>query len=230
MNDSIKNFIGEIHADYKDMSWTHPRTLLLLSVITDKLGFKNFTEIGTWLGAVPIMTKKLESYFGSNQLNDFVLVENFQDHVINNMKVVDGDSLTKHINDHISDINIKVHTNISDIDTSIDVIHFDSVKYQRDLLKQFDALRKYFTPNTLYIFDDYIAEWPDVIHCVDAIADYHSLEMIGGFGPKVYLGSKDIKEQILAVVQEREELLTYLEPRHTVEHGLVIGPGRNLVC
>jgi len=228
VNDSIKQFLIQLYNEHKDQSWTHPRTLLLLSVLTKNLSYKNFVEIGTWLGTVPIMVKKLENYFNSDQLSNFVLIENFVDHVSNGIEIADKDSLTQHINTHIPNIKVTVYNHVSEINSQIDVIHFDSVKYQRELITQFDQLKKYFTANTLYIFDDYIAEWPDVAYCVDVIASYNNLVVVAAFGPKIYLCSPQLKQHILRLIKDLQELSSYIDVRTTLKHGAVLGSNYNL--
>ena len=228
MSESIRSYLIELYNEHKEISWTHPRTLLLLAVLTKTLKYKNFTEVGTWLGAVPIMIKKLEYYFDSDQLKDFVLIENFKDHIANKIKISDSLALQNHINKYIPNVNINVYTDVSQINSTIDVIHFDSVKYQRDLINQFDSLKNYFTPNTLYIFDDYIAEWPDVIYCVDTIANYRNLSRVASFGPKVYLCTPQLKDYILRLISSNEELKTYMDIRNTLKYGDVIGSDGNL--
>lgn len=228
MNDSIKQFLIQLYDEYKDQSWTHPRTLLLLAVLTKNLGYKNFVEVGTWLGAVPIMVKKIENYFNSDQLSNFVLIENFVDHVSNGLEIADKDSLIQHINTHIPNSKVTVYNDVLEINSRIDVIHFDSVKYQRELIAQFDQLKKYFTANTLYIFDDYIAEWSDVAYCVDVIASYNNLVVVAAFGPKIYLCSPELKQHILRLIKNNQELSSYIDVRTTIKHGDVLGSNYNL--
>lgn len=219
-----------LNKEFEDISWTHPKNIVILPIISEKMNYKHMLEIGTYMGAVPIMIKHLEKYLGIDCIKQFTLIENFDDHLMWKTEVADPLALKEVMIRKISSpVDIIIKNSLVQISENslpcFDVIHFDSVKWQYLLIKQFNAIQKYCHKNTLFIFDDYIAEWPDVIYCVNEIVKQNNLYVIATFGPKIYVGSNESKNRILEIVSNVE----FFNIRETILYGNVISSGSGLI-
>ncbi len=228
MNNDLQKYVNSLNTEYHAISYSQSSDLLLAAILIKEMGYNNFTEVGTWLGGTPIMLKKLENYFGGDRLTDLVLVENLQDHLKEDsiafeFGITSNDKLKEYIKYHISSVNITIHNDVSQINNEIDIVHFDSVKDHINLIYQFDLLKKYYKPTTMFIFDDYSAEWPDVMYGADLIASYNNLEQVAALGHKAYLCSPSLKEHILNLVKSSIVFSQFLEVRKTFKHGELIG-------
>lgn len=223
----LKEYLVNLNDSYKHIAWTHPRAILLIAVLVDHLQLKRMIEIGTWMGAVPMMLQQLQSRCGTNGLQTFDLIENFEDH---SPPIDNPMALKNRINDAFPNLDITISQDLSSLSGSVDLIHFDSVKWQTQLLEQFETIKEHTHSHTLFVFDDYIAEWPDVIYCVDKIKEKHGYEVIATFGPKIYLGTASLKESILDYLSTQQRLLeSFFNIRETIKHGLVISSGPELM-
>lgn len=233
----LKTSLIEIHEKHKKISWSHPRALIFSTVLAKYFDYHNFLEIGAWLGAVPKIISDLQQLLEIDQFNYFLLIDNFEYHPVN---IPDAETLQKILRDYDKKINIDVAK--SDINligalennlkVFVDTVHFDSVKWQTDLIVQFEMVHHYCHGNTLYIFDDYIAEWPDVIYCVDYILKKYKMKVIATFGPKIYIGTQKLKREILKYLKslpEEDPIKDLFNVRETIKHGLVISSGKELM-
>jgi hypothetical protein len=227
---TIQQQISILDKEFKDISWTHPRNIVILPIVSKKLNYEHMLEIGTYMGAVPIMIKNLEKCLEMDCIKKFTLIENFEDHLMFKLEVTNSASLkTSILNNIPSTVDITIKNSLAQISTDVrpcfDIIHFDSVKWQYLLIKQFNTIKKYCHNDTLFVFDDYIAEWPDVIYCVDEIIKQNSLSVIATFGPKIYIGSESLKNKILEAVTDIE----LFNIRETILHGNVVSSGPELI-
>lgn len=222
--------LRRIYQQRQSISWTHPRTLVLIPFLTSYLNWNCLLEFGAWLGAVPIMLKDIELTMGLNHMNQFILIETFEDH---EGEIINADGLRQHIERNIQSVDSKIEIYKSVLDMPehrLDVVHFDSVKWQTELVEQFKDIQQYTHTNTMYVFDDYIAEWPDVIYCVDRIRNEYQLEVISTMGPKIFLGSPELKRQVLEIMEQHPEVSPRIfNIRETIAHGPVVSSGPDLM-
>lgn len=226
--ENLNQYLGALNRELAPYAWTHPRTLILITVLSEIFNYKSFAEIGSWVGAVPVMLKKLEGFLEIDQVNDFMLIENFEDHksMGRDFPVKDPDSLTNFIKQQVSSaVEITVQNNLNNLRGSFDVVHFDSVKWQTELLNQFETIYQHTHDETLFVFDDYMAEWPDVIYCVNKISVERGLAIVASFGPKIYLGSPNLKDAALSWVNKSVLAHRVFNVRETIQFGLVISSG-----
>lgn len=229
----LREHLQELNAKFYQDSWTHPRTLLLASVMSQEFGYGSMLEIGAWMGAVPKMLDDLARYLGHKNPRDFVLIDNFMDH--ERVQPCSGtvttpEQLQQYVSNDLGPGRVQVFRDLSSLSGSFDIMHFDSVKWRTELLEQFDQVREQATPNAVFIFDDYIAEWPDVIYCVDTVQQRHALEVVASFGPKIYLSTAEVKNQVLQLCRDRRDLArSLLNVRHTIKHGEVVSSGPDLM-
>lgn len=227
----VKDFsdrLTKLHLEFANDSWSHPRTLVFLVVISKILDCRHFFEIGTWKGSVPIMLKRMEKWFDINQFQKITLVENFQDFDVND-HLASSENLLSSIQQKIGmPVDIDISRIIKKPLTQIDAIHFDSTKWQYMLIDQFTALKKYCSTKCVFVFDDYIAEWPDVIHCVNEIITNHELTVVGTFGPKIYVTDLKNKQLILGAIQDMG-YTNIFNIRHSIDWGDIVSSGPDLM-
>ena len=229
----LKNYLQDLNQEFYHDSWTHPRTLFLLSLLIEEFKYKSFLEIGSWLGSVPVMLQNISNHLHISQLEKFVLIDNFEDHKITlpyNGTIVNAQQLHQHVTQKLLHTEVEIYENISNVVGSFDIMHFDSVKWKTELITQFEQIYKSANLNAVFLFDDYIAEWPDVIYCVDCIQQKYNLEVVATFGPKIYLTNGQQKNNILNFCRARQDLVdSLLNIRYTIKHGYVISSGPDLM-
>lgn len=228
MVDDLKLRLRSLNTAMINDSWTHPRTLVLLVLLAKWYNFIHFLEIGAWKGAVPIMIKSIEQWFGQDQFSRFTLIENFEDFHAND-PLANPESLSNHIAQQLPmPTNLEIFRIIKTPDQVIDAVHFDSAKFQFMLIDQFNALFKYCSKQCVFVFDDYIAEWPDVIYCVDQIIEMHGLAVVASFGPKIYVANSSLKHNIIDTVR-KNNMESIFSIRHSIKHGEIVSSGPDLM-
>lgn len=226
---TIPEQLKNINQQLQHISWSHPRTLLLLNILSSYTNAKTFLEIGTYMASVPRIYREIDKLLGKPTDIDFILIDNFEDH--KNNEVCDPKSLKAFVNTEHDIDRVDVFTSLEKVCRQIDIVHFDSVKWQYQLIDQFDSLVKYFTEHTIYVFDDYIAEWPDVIHCVNHLKREHNLAVLASFGPKIYLIKRSQKDNILTQLNSDTLILdhNFFNIRETIEHGPIVSSASGLM-
>lgn len=226
---TIPEQLKNINRQLQHISWSHPRTILLLNILSSYTNAKTFLEIGTYMASVPKIYYEIDKLLNKPTDIDFILIDNFEDH--QNNEVCDTESLKSFVKNKHGIQRVDVFTSLENVCRQIDIVHFDSVKWQYQLIDQFDSIVKYFTENTIYVFDDYIAEWPDVIHCVNHLKREHNLAVLASFGPKIYLIKRSKKDNILTQLQTNTLIsdFKFFDIRETIEHGPIVSSGSGLM-